>query len=393
MARSDDSPFSPEQFRTRAYQQKEVIQIIAILSTIFRLARRIRIKRLSWDDGWVVVATFLSMAFVVLGWVSRALVINRLGKESMLKQPELGLTEILVGALNFATIWASRISLSLSIYRILPAGRLKTAALTFSIGCFFVGSAIVSYHAVTLYSLRSDTQWPARKRWKVVGPQVTADILCSLFLVALPLYALSKMTSLPTSERRIILILFASTLLSLGAGCAEVAATAVANATGLVYGANIQDILTEAVNVQAAVGLMVCNCLVIVTALLRLVSRRRTSDSHSGAEVTVEGQTTQSDEQEYNSGEDPISLIEIRSTAECMTTTAWLSPESQLTEFGETQTYSYIMGSLSEGSEERAERSNSAFSHERNKRGSSIILPGAVGARTFLGFSCTKLYL
>ncbi|KAL0058732.1 hypothetical protein AAF712_014572 [Marasmius tenuissimus] len=363
---SGNSPFSPEQFRTRAYQQKEafifitVLQIIAILSTIFRLVRRIRIKKLSWDDGWAVGATLLCMGFVILGWVSYALAIKRLGKESMLEQPELGTTEILIAVLELAAIWASRISLSLSIWRILPKGRLKTVALAFSIGCFLVGSTIMTYHAVMLYSLRSETQWPAWRRWKVAGPQVIADILCSLFLVALPLYALSKMTSLPSSERRIILILFAGTLLSLGAGCGEVAATVVANVIGLVYGATV----------QAAVGLMVCNSLVIVTALLRLASRRRTLRSHHGAEVTIEGQTTHSDEQEYNSGEDPISLGGTRSTAQRMANTAWLSPESQLTEFGETQTYSYIMGSLPGGSEERAETSNSAFSHERNKRGS-----------------------
>ncbi|KAL0067961.1 hypothetical protein AAF712_004863, partial [Marasmius tenuissimus] len=128
---SGGSSFTPEQFRTLAEQQREgtyltlcmlcgisnapeasslvfifitVLHIFAILSTIFRLARRIRIKKLSWDDGWVVVATFLSMAFVVLDWVNRALAIKRLGKESMLKQPELGMTEVIIGAWNFATI-------------------------------------------------------------------------------------------------------------------------------------------------------------------------------------------------------------------------------------------------------------------------------------------------
>ncbi|KAJ8088782.1 hypothetical protein PM082_014027 [Marasmius tenuissimus] len=82
-----------------------VLHIFAILSTIFRLARRIRIKKLSWDDGWVVVATFLFMTFVVLDWVNRALAIKRLGEESMLKQPEHGTSEVLVAALNFAAIW------------------------------------------------------------------------------------------------------------------------------------------------------------------------------------------------------------------------------------------------------------------------------------------------
>ncbi|KAJ8088801.1 hypothetical protein PM082_014047 [Marasmius tenuissimus] len=369
---SSDPPFSPEQLHNLANQQKQVfifitvLHILAILSTIFRLARRIRIKRLSWDDAWAVVATFFSVAFVIMGWVTWNLASAKLRNGSMVNKLELGTTEVFVAALTFAAIWSSRISLSLSIVRILPVGRLRTVALAFSIGCFFVGSTILTYHAVMLYSLRSETNWPAWKRWKVAGPQVTADILCSIFLVTLPLYALSKMTSLPSSERRIILILFASTLLSLGVGCGEVAAMVIANQIGLVYGANV----------QAAVGLMVCNCLVIVTALLRLVSRRRALNSRRGAEGT-ELHTTQlseRDEQEYNSGEDPISLGGTRNTSQHRATTTRLS-ESQLTEFGaETQTCSYILGTLSERSEGPVLGSESAVSHasyhERTKRGS-----------------------
>ncbi|KAJ8088799.1 hypothetical protein PM082_014045 [Marasmius tenuissimus] len=352
---SDPPPTLELTLHDKASQQKEififigVLHMIAILSTIFRIARRVRIKRLSWDDAWAIVATVLSIIFVVLSWVCWALASKMQEKGSQLELRMI--LETLVTALTFAAIWASRISLSLSIFRILPTGRLRTAALAFSIGCFFVGSTIVTYQAVMLYSLRSETHRPAWKRWQVAGPQVIADILCSLFLVALPLYALSKMTSLPTSERRIILILFAGTLLSLGAGCGEVAATAIpGNEIGLVYGANV----------QAAVGLMVCNCLVIVTALLRLVSRRRILRSRH---QDTEGRTLPPGEQEYNSGEDPISLGGTRDTAEHITTAARLSPESQLTEFGETQTYSYILRSLSRRSEPVL-GSNSAVSHE-----------------------------
>ncbi|KAK1224971.1 hypothetical protein PQX77_012120 [Marasmius sp. AFHP31] len=368
---SSDPPFSPEQLHNLANRQKQVfifitvLHILAIISTILRLARRIRIKRLSWDDGWAVVATFFSIAFVIMGWVTWNSASAKLRKESMVNRPGLGITEVFVAALTFAAIWASRISLSLSIVRILPVGRLRTVALAFSIGCFFVGSTILTYHAVMLYFLRNETNWPAWLRWKVAGPQVTADILSSLFLVTLPLYAFSKMTSLPSSERRIILILFASTLLSLGAGCGEIAATVIANEIGLVYGANV----------QAAVGLMVCNCLVIVTALLRLVSRRRALDSDRGA-GGMEGHTTQQGErngQEYNSGEDPIGIGETRSTSQPGTTMTRLS-ESQLTEFGaETQTCSYFLGSLSGRSEGPALGGDSAFSDasygERSKSG------------------------
>ncbi|KAK1224972.1 hypothetical protein PQX77_012121 [Marasmius sp. AFHP31] len=356
-------PSSPEQLHLVANQQKQVLTFIAalhalaILSTIFRLARRIRIKRLSWDDGWAVVATFLSMTFLITGWVNWELASRKQkNRRPLINRPGFGVTEIVVAALMAASTWASRISLSLSIFRILPTGRPRTIALAFSIGCLFVGPTIVIYHAAMLYSTRNETHWPAWRRWKVSGPQVIADILCSLFLVALPLYAFRKMTSLPKPERRIILILFGSTLLSLGAGCGEVVATARANAEiGLVYAANI----------EAAVGLMVCNSLVIVTALLRLVSRRGTLGSRHGTRVMGEHTTPpgEYEEQEYNSGEDQIDIGGTQGTTENRTTSA-RSSEWQLTEFGDAQTHSYILGSLYERSEVPTLGSKSTLSHE-----------------------------
>ncbi|KAJ8088800.1 hypothetical protein PM082_014046 [Marasmius tenuissimus] len=358
------SPSSQEQLHHVANQQKQILIFIAalhalaVLSTIFRLARRIRIKRLSWDDAWAVVATFFSMIFLITGWVNWELASKKQrNRGPLINRPGFGVTEIVVAALMAASTWASRISLSLSIFRILPTGRLRTIVLAFSIGCFFVGPTIVIYHATMLYSTRNETHWPAWRRWKVAGPQVIADVLCSLFLVALPLYALRKMTSLPKSERRIILILFGSTLLSLGAGCGEVVATARANAEiGLVYAANI----------EAAVGLMVCNSLVIVTALLRLrVSRRGTLGSPHGTGV-MRGHTrppSEEREQEYNSGEDQINL-EGTQGATGRRTAASRSSESQLTGFDETQTYSYILESLSERTENPASGSKHTLFHD-----------------------------
>ncbi|KAK1226374.1 hypothetical protein PQX77_010663, partial [Marasmius sp. AFHP31] len=66
------------------------------------MARRIRIKRLSWDDAWAVVATVLSIIFVVLGWVSWALVSKTQETES---QPEfIVILETLIAALTFSAI-------------------------------------------------------------------------------------------------------------------------------------------------------------------------------------------------------------------------------------------------------------------------------------------------
>ncbi|KAL0065223.1 hypothetical protein AAF712_007734 [Marasmius tenuissimus] len=42
---------------------------VAILFTIFRLTRRTRIHRLSWDDGWAAFAALMIVGFLVVDWV------------------------------------------------------------------------------------------------------------------------------------------------------------------------------------------------------------------------------------------------------------------------------------------------------------------------------------
>ena len=45
------------------------LHVLAVLSTIFRLARRIQIRRLSWDDAWAVLAALLGIGFIVTTWM------------------------------------------------------------------------------------------------------------------------------------------------------------------------------------------------------------------------------------------------------------------------------------------------------------------------------------
>ncbi|KAJ8088805.1 hypothetical protein PM082_014051 [Marasmius tenuissimus] len=307
-----------------------VISTLAIFSTTFRLARRIRIKRLSWDDGWAVLASLVAIGHLVMSWVIWKLVENTKPASGESLEPQL--EDLFAVGLNIATIWSSRISLSLSIVRILPPSRLRTLTIVFSVACFAVGSAILTYHLVVLYFLRARTQWPTQKRWMIAGPHVIADLLASLLLVAVPLYALRKMKSLPTEERRILLILFSSTLVVLALGCATMICA--------IVGSEI--VLLCAAHIQAIIALLACNSLVLVTVLFTLLSRRRKPSRRTSAETPGE----EPDDSEYNSGEYPIGLGgRIHCTRDHHTGRTTQS-ESQLTEVDGMQTFSYSLGSL-----------------------------------------------
>ena len=168
-----------------------------------------------------------------------------------------------VGEADISVLRSARISLSLSIFRILPPGRLKSVALGCAIACFVVGSALLVYELamLSLYKVGWETGFISNRSvtMLVVGPRtvgkqsfrpplppdwranpLTADILSSLVLVGLPLYALSKMTALPSSERRMLLILFAGTLLVLASGCAMAAFMFLGSAWGATYSAHLQ---------------------------------------------------------------------------------------------------------------------------------------------------------
>ena len=90
-----------------------------------------------------------------------------------------------------------------------------------------------------------------------------------------------------------------------------------------------------------------CNSLVIVTVLFRLVSRR--NKSRHGTDTEGESVPNDGDNRDYNSGERAIGLsVQNRHRSRDHRHTARISTvsESQLTDIGEMQTISYSLGSL-----------------------------------------------
>ncbi|KAF9268753.1 hypothetical protein L218DRAFT_954196 [Marasmius fiardii PR-910] len=106
------------------------IQSLAILFTIVCLARRIRIHRFSWDDGWAAACLVQISGYMALDCV-------RWIRSQGGTMDETSTTVDVRDGLFNSTIWSSRISIALSIFRILPRGRLRITAGYFVDRVFF----------------------------------------------------------------------------------------------------------------------------------------------------------------------------------------------------------------------------------------------------------------
>ncbi|KAL0573520.1 hypothetical protein V5O48_008441 [Marasmius crinis-equi] len=303
-----------------------VFHVLAILFTVLRLTRRIRIQRLSWDDAWATVAGVLITIYLIIVWVKWKLFQDR--RLTMDASTYLeGRTKITFvnSALFTAIVWTSRISLALSISRILPPSRLRTAAIWLSVACFLAGSAIIIVDDVLL---KSGSKVGSSSSRAMVIFKIIADIVSSTLLVSLPLYALytSLRMSLPSAERRLIIVLFTGTLLTLGTCFAQTIFSVEKDMARVSY----------SVHLEMAISVIVCNFLVVITMLFKLLVRCHRKSPETEPDGHLDTSENGHDNEDYNSGEHAISLGNTR-TSRAFTTTY---PESQLTEVGETQTYS-----------------------------------------------------
>ncbi|KAL0576932.1 hypothetical protein V5O48_005039 [Marasmius crinis-equi] len=309
---------------------------LAILFTILRLTRRTRIRLLSWDDAWAAITLVLLIAHLTTRWIEWRSVNDRratMDEATYIKQV---IRMVSIRTVLFtATIWASRISLALSVARILPPGRLRTTAIVLSVACFLTGSIFLTAKVALLNNPRPDevAQFEAVK-WLVVL-QVAADVIASLLLLTLPLYTLWNTRSLPAPERRLLMVLSMGSFLTLGACCAQAAFVLRKDGKGWGYAGQL----------HVTIAVAVCNFLVVISTLFRLLFRlrRKTSSLASGSDSSIEGE-------EHNSGEHIIGLastgLRPAQTRSCNSTS--LVDDSsvfQLTELEGFQTQTYSLGS------------------------------------------------
>jgi len=287
------------------------VHAVAIFATIYRLSYRKRTRGLWWDDYFAAFALAVDIVSLVFTWV-----------ESLMDpvhnvSARTAVSWILTFIYNFI-IWPARISLILSISRILtPAEPLFKYTILVAVLFFLLMTTSIIQVAV---NCGRNTLWTLTIPFQCIVPQstgiffVTSDVTADIILIAIPLRIFWRVR-LPTVERYLVLGGFAASILTTMASisCAVIL-------LGPVF-QGLERFLLNRMMIQllATISLIICNFLVIITRLYRLYQKL----SHYLALRKLEKESTSSPS---TSRTNTIILTELSGLSEDSETT---SPESE----------------------------------------------------------------
>ncbi|KAJ7593865.1 hypothetical protein C8J56DRAFT_1160614 [Mycena floridula] len=238
-----------------------VLHVFAILITAFRIQRRIHIRKFWWDDFWALVSWILDIILLALLFAQPAAYVK--GFKS-----QLIAFAWLTPLIYALVVWITKISISTSITRILAPStktRKMSIAMTVSLFAMLCGVLIGKF-----WLCAKDSSWhntpsvscpPAAS---VTIFQLITDVVSSVALAVFPLLVLWHV-DLPHKERVLILTIFAASILLIGSSTLH---------TVYAFGpSNLQrrtELFSITAHFEAAISLMVCNLLVVVTRCYRV---------------------------------------------------------------------------------------------------------------------------
>ncbi|KAI3621740.1 hypothetical protein WG66_016706 [Moniliophthora roreri] len=261
---------------------------VAIVFTVYRLIHRFRMSRFAWDDGWAAIALVFESIYLTANWL-RVLVVST--KNSVPIQQYRYHSEILmwmITSLFTVIVWTCRISLALSIARILPPGRVRTLTVLFSGSCFLQGAVlIIVKSSICNVDFGRNPIIKCNPSGVVGIVQVLMDVVSTALLVILPLYVLwdwKSRTDRPRRERRLIMLLFMSSLLTLVVCLVHEIHNLQSNPLNFRQGYSAQ--------FESAISLLVCNLLVVVISVYRIIYRRKYHEEDTGPDTSPEDTST-----------------------------------------------------------------------------------------------------
>lgn len=222
-----------------------VSHAIAILCTICRLVYRGWTRQLWWEDAWAAFALMSDVICLVWIWTptSRSLPVWTFAVASA------------------SVVWAARMSIIFSIIRITnPSGDKIHKWIAYPIAVSFVcmWAALVAYKiSVCIYYLCRMTQ-------AVALSQLITDVIADVSLIGAPLQ-LWKNVKLSRNSKILILSAFGSSLL--------ITVITILHST-MLFQSTTETTLIIA-HVKAALSLVICNFLVIVTLAYRMCWKER----------------------------------------------------------------------------------------------------------------------
>ncbi|KAI9567969.1 hypothetical protein HD554DRAFT_801322 [Boletus coccyginus] len=247
--------------------------LIAFILTSFRLWFRYHIRRLWWDDFWAVITFICDAVCMATAWTLTAPLDNPYINIESLPTPALSRYAHVVSfwlSILFYTcsIWFARLSIAFSMVRIVPPAR-SVSMTVFGAGGVFacMWAYILACKSVVC---AMDTSWYdtlpigcPMPNWVALS-EVLTDVLSDVILVALP-FGLLWRVKLPSNQRIMILSVFSASIL--------VSVVSVVHTVYLVRSVTFISGITA--QMEAAISLIVCNLLVIVTFVYRVIRNGR----------------------------------------------------------------------------------------------------------------------
>ncbi|KAF9565846.1 hypothetical protein CPC08DRAFT_815094 [Agrocybe pediades] len=292
-----------------------LVQLFGICLTVSRLKSRRATLRIWWDDYAAAVAAFFDLAYVPLMWISYA------GPGSVVNSPKSLLGRYILGLqLGFISIWAARISISLTIARIFAPGDLtRTFAIAMAYLCVFFFLILSILYTADCYSrmhLTEDltTAYCIRTLSKRLTISI-ATLITDTCLLATPLYSLWRLR-LPYKQRRLVIA---------GLIAASLTALVTVSCTVLMYGplswnpARVT-LMNKTNNLQLGISLIACNLAVLVSLISNARVHRGGLRSNAATltltQVTIDHTTyLQSTRQFQSLGDTHSSEVGVASTA------------------------------------------------------------------------------
>lgn len=218
---------------------------VAIVCTVLRLSYRYYITQLWWEDMWAA----LSLAFDVICFVCALLDRPKTKYSLAAERVEFWLVSIAFPCV----LWFARASILCSLIRVTnPGGGLRHVV--YGTGISF----IIMFIGILAQRIYVCEQYHCNIPDFVAITQLITDIFSDVMLVALPLLVLRRIR-LPKSQKILVLLSFSAAIF--------ISAVTILH-TAVLFGPSSSGIIVIG-HVKAAISLIVCNLLVLVTLAYR----------------------------------------------------------------------------------------------------------------------------
>ncbi|KAG1791913.1 uncharacterized protein HD556DRAFT_1206826, partial [Suillus plorans] len=229
--------------------------MIAMLCTIFRLVYRGWMRHLWWEDAWAACSLISDVICLLCIWIHTSISCECSSSRSNIDLTFMSVPAWIFSVAFTSVVWcasAARMSMIFSIIRIArPSGhkyqKWITYLITVSFACMW---------AVVLVSKDSTCVFKCQKTMSVALVQLITDVVADVSLILAPLL-FWKNTKLSSNHKILILSPFCASLL--------ITAITIPHSVMLFHSASETTLIIA--HVKAALSLVVCNLLVIVTSI------------------------------------------------------------------------------------------------------------------------------